>query len=183
MKSDYILGFLMGFMCVLLIVVIVMVIKYRCGTLKEKYDERQTAKRGVAFKVVFFTLMISGFLIAVADEMLGNKGLLQMTAMTITICIGTAAFAAYSIWSDAYVGINHKDKKSTYLCLTLLFLCNGFISIVHVIESKLVTFTDQGIDISLNFVVTILLGFVLVNALFKKISEQKEGDYYEKPEA
>jgi phage-related holin len=183
MSGSFLLGFLLGFSGVLTVAVIFLLIKYKTGTLKEKYDERQTAKRGVAFKIGFFTMLIAGAIIAAIDTLLYNKGLNQMTAMLITLCIGAAAFACYSVWSDAYVGINHKNKKSTYLLITALFLCNGMISVIHYMENGLLSFTEQGINISANFIVTILLGVVLFNALLKEISEGKERDDYEKPEA
>lgn len=118
------LCFIAGFMLGLLIVLIVFSIARKKLVGCSKYDERQKAIQGVAYKVGFFAmfayLIINGF---VCME-IGNW--LPVFDMNfIGIGVGVVCYAGYAIFKDAYISLNTKPLRF------LLFL--AFVSVINYI--------------------------------------------------
>lgn len=106
MTLSYITGFIVGILVVALFFFIVRK-KLRGVT---KYDERQKAIQGVAYKVGFFAMfayfLINGFICM----KIGNW--LPVFEMNfIGVCFGTMCFAGYAIFKDAYISINAKPFR------------------------------------------------------------------------
>ena len=105
MSLFYIAGFCVGILVVSVICLIIR--KKECNG---KYDERQKAIQGVAYKFGFFAicayLIINSFICMEIGEWLP---MLDMNF--IGLCFGIVCYAGYSIFNDAYISLNSKPLK------------------------------------------------------------------------
>lgn len=103
---------------------------------KTKYDERQLRIRGDAFKYGFFaTLIANGFIMALAASNLDK--FLGMNAYFIPIFIGIIAQMTYSVFKDAYFGLNNK-RKNFLVFIALVGLLNFIIAILATVNGALI---------------------------------------------
>ena len=137
--------------------------------IKTKYDERQLKIRGDAFKYGFFATLISnGLIMALAAS--GIEKFLGMNAYFIPIFIGIVVQMTYSVFKDAYFGIN--NKRNSYLAfMAFIGLLNFAIAIIATLNGELI---EDGIlqDPFLNYLCgglfVILAGDLLVKGLIDK---------------
>ena len=103
---------------------------------KTKYDERQLKIRGDAFKLGFFsTLIANGIVMSLAAS--GLDKFLGMNAYFIPIFIGVVVQMSYSVFKDAYFGINNKSKN--YLIfMAVIGLINFAVAILSTIRGELI---------------------------------------------
>lgn len=95
--------------------------------IKTKYDERQLKVRGDAYRLGFFTTLIAnGIIMSLAASDLDRC--LGMNAYFIPIFIGIVTQMTYSVFKDAYFGINNKSKS--YLIFMAVI---GFINLTFAI--------------------------------------------------
>ena len=96
-----------------------------------KYDEMQELIRGKAYKYAFWTVC----LVEVAVLILGTTGVElpfeNETLQFIIILIGVVVHITYSIWHNAYIGLNTNVKRYTIVCapIAALNFLNAFIAI------------------------------------------------------
>ena len=103
---------------------------------KTKYDERQLKIRGDAFKLGFFaTLIANGIIMSLAAS--GLDKCLGMNAYFIPIFIGIVTQMSYSVFKDAYFGINNKNK-SYLVFMAVIGLINFTIAILATVHGELV---------------------------------------------
>lgn len=103
---------------------------------KTKYDERQLKIRGDAFKYGFFATLISnGLIMALAAS--GIEKFLGMNAYFIPIFIGIVVQMTYSVFKDAYFGMN--NKRNNYLVfMAIIGLINFAIAILATVNGELI---------------------------------------------
>lgn len=165
------LCFIAGFMLGLLIVLIVFSIARKKLVGCSKYDERQKAIQGVAYKVGFFAmfayLIINGF---VCME-IGNW--LPVFDMNfIGIGVGVVCYAGYAIFKDAYISLNTKPLRF------LLFL--AFVSVINYI----CFFANFGIssdtpeiyltNLICAFLLTAVCVMLIIKIIIDKVNAKKE---------
>ena len=97
------IGVLAGAAAVLLILLIMKLM----GKEGSRFDERQVAARGVAYKWGFFTLMIYEAAYAVLNTM-NIRFADETMGPVIGIFLGVAVFGAVAAAKDAYVAVNEK---------------------------------------------------------------------------
>lgn len=164
------IAFYVGFCVGILVVAIIcsILIKKNC---RGKYDERQKAIQGIAYKFGFFAMfayyLINGF---VCSEIGNWLPVFEMNF--IGIGVGVVCYAGYAIFKDAYISLNTKPLRF------LLFL--AFISAINYIcffaNSEINSDTP---DVYLtNLICAILLTAVCVMLIIKiiidKCSAKKE---------
>lgn len=135
--NEYYLGYALGMLVGLLLisVVIIVILKFtkRDHALRCKFDERQLQKRGTAFKLGFFTLLVENAIYACLSPLFVQDGPLESLphfedgsgSIFLQICIAVGVFAGYSIWNDCYFSLNESRSR-----LKLLFAVTGILNLV-----------------------------------------------------
>lgn len=167
MSLSYIAGFTVGILIVLAVFLIARKKLVGCS----KYDERQKAIQGVAYKVGFFAMfayfIINGF---ICMELGNWMPVFEMNF--IGIGVGVVCYAGYAIFKDAYISLNTKPLRF------LLFM--AFVAVINYISF----FANSGINSDIpevyltNLVCGILLTAVCVMLIIKiiidKVNAKKE---------
>ena len=102
-------GWVIGFAVGIIVAAVVQLIRYYNGSRKDRYDERQIAARGIAYRCGFFTLMIyeavysalNALNIRFADDIVGP---------VLGIFPAVAVFGAVAVVMDAYFEVNASKK-------------------------------------------------------------------------
>ena len=103
---------------------------------KTKYDERQLKIRGDAFKYGFFaTLITNGLVMALAAS--DFEKFLGMNAYFIPIFVGIVTQMTYSVFKDAYFGLNNQ-RKSFLTFIAFIGLLNFAIAILATVNGELI---------------------------------------------
>lgn len=161
MELSYITGFIVGILVVALVFWIAR--KKLAGV--AKYDERQKAIQGVAYKVGFFAMfayfIINGF---VCMEIGNWLPVFEMNF--IGIGVGVVCYAGYAIFKDAYISLNTKPLRF------LLFI--AFVAVINYVcffANTIVNSDTPEIYIT-NLICAILLTAVCVMLIIKIIIDK-----------
>lgn len=161
MELSYFLGVIVGFLVVAMFFFIARKLLRGVG----KYDERQKAIQGVAYKVGFFAMfayfLINGF---ICMEIGNWLPVFEMNF--IGICFGVLCYAGYAIFKDAYISLNAKPLR--YML---------FIAIVSVINyvcyfANTIVNSDTPEIYITNLICAILLTAVCVMLIIKIIIDK-----------
>lgn len=125
--SDYVLGFIIGLVGSIAIALITFFL-VRKKTGGPKFDERQMVGRGKAFQAGFFTLLVAGAAVSLAEyaELLPGSVFVWHIA---ALFLGTAVFALTAIHFDAYVSMTDSPKRFYTIgaCFTVSMTCLSII--------------------------------------------------------
>ena len=117
------------------LVLLFLLIQKLNGKTKNKFDERQIAARGVAYKWGFFSLMIYEGLYAMLLA-LGIRFADETTGPILGIFLGVTVFGAVAAAKDAYTALDETPRsRILWPILGVLWL---FIGIMRVIDGKAV---------------------------------------------
>ena len=160
MRTHYLLGMLVGFLAGIIVVAIVSTILRKKGKFKAaKYDERQKAIQGVAYKYGFFALLITSMFACILNDFLedyiwADFVMFEMSAIMISLLV----FVGYAIFKDAYLGIIQR-AKSFIILFGIIGICNIAIFVTNYLNgldfSSLYSNLFCGITI---LIVAIMLG-------------------------
>lgn len=165
MSLAYILGLCVGFLVVAVICIVFR--KRRCNN---KYDERQKAVQGVAYKIGFISLcaylLLNGF---ICME-IGNW--LPVFDMNfIGVCFGIVCYAGYAIFNDAYISINSRPVSF----LVFLAVIAGINYLCYFTNNTL----DNEPEVYLTnlicaFLLTAVCIMLIIKVIIDKCNEKKE---------
>ena len=111
MTADYkSMAWVIGALCGIGLVLLILLIQKLTGQTKNKFDERQTAARGVAYKWGFFSLMIYEALYTML-LVLGIRFADEPTGPILGIFIGVAVFGAVAAAKDAYTALDETPRS------------------------------------------------------------------------
>lgn len=174
MNITYLAGFIAGLLFVAVFMTIAILIKRKKG-INKKYDERQKAIQGVAYKIGFLTCI--GYFIAnglFCDIIYKPWG--SITDMNFAgVCLGIIAMASYSIVKNAYISIGEKEKSYLFL-----FIIVAIINIMCFFINSGMLFDDNPLEnvYSLNlicgitfFILSVVLGTKMI---MDKVNSKKE---------
>ena len=103
---------------------------------KQKYDERQLLVRGDAYKYGFLaTLITNGVLMVLSVD--NQTKFLGVSAFFLPIFVGIVAQITYSIFKDAYIGLN-ANTKSYLIFMAFVGILNLAIAIIATINGELI---------------------------------------------
>lgn len=171
MKSTpYMMGFAMGLSFVVILSLIAIFTRKKNG--KCKYDEMQERARGIAYKYAFFALIISEIIFGFSEEA-GN--LIPIEGMTKHFCIimiGVLVHVSYSIWHNAYIGLNTKPKNYALLCGALAVV-NLAIAFRGISQGNMIV--NGKLDFPfINLVVGLLFITIGIQMIIKNLVDSKE---------
>ena len=169
-------GVAIGILVGLIIAVLLIRFANKNKKYKTEYDERQIKVRGDAYRYAFYTVVVIEvilFLLKLAEVSLPvHDSILHIGC----VLVGCIVLCMYSIWKDAYWGINNNRKRYGIV----MVLC-GVLNLIPVIgafaEGSMVQdgiVTGPVINL-LVCVMLLLIGFeLLLKHILEKRSEQAE---------
>lgn len=170
----YGLGFTVGLMCV---AAACLLLKKRHQSKGEecKYDERQEAARGRAFKMGFFALMGYEIVVGVGTLVMETEWFVDSFAHCIVgIGFATTVFACKCIMEDAYYALN-RNRKATLIVLAAIGVMNGLLSIRILCNERDRLIVDGKVTYTVgNLVVTVMFLALAVATLIKSRQENRE---------
>lgn len=101
-----------------------------------KYDERQLAVQGKAYKYAYFTMSMVLILEVLGDMMLGVKLIEANLLILIAVCVSVMVFAIACIMKDAYVAPK-TDMRFAWMILVLVGGLNLVIGLIELIHGKI----------------------------------------------
>ncbi|MBE5924609.1 MAG: hypothetical protein E7271_09105 [Lachnospiraceae bacterium] len=131
----YTLGILLGIVVGLILTVVFLKAINKDGKMKTKYDERQKEARGRAYMYGFYGIVFTNalFLILATSYDLAFLGL---SLYFIPIIVGIIVQVTYSVFHDAYVGLNNNMTRFI-VGMTFITAFNLFIGIMAYIHGEL----------------------------------------------
>jgi hypothetical protein len=159
----------------LVLFLIIMIIRKKLTGNNEHYDERQILVRGKGYKISFMTTILLNVFYAVFFYG-PSKDIVSPQFVVITITfIGLAIYAIYCIFNDAYLQVGQK-VGAWMAVLAFVIACN----LIAFFVSSTKGFTEDGLATgsSLNLMMAVLFGAILVSFLIKRFME-KRGDSHE----
>lgn len=137
MNVTLLVSIIMGLMIGILLVFVLLIITKKDGNIKCKYDERQTAVRGKAYKISFFLLLIYNILYGLCSTVIEKMPIDSLTVMFIGIIIALAFHVTYCIWKDAYFSLN-EDKRKLMIVFILIAILNLAIGIGNLVSGYII---------------------------------------------
>ena len=139
------------------------------------FDERQELARGKAFQYGFFTLLISDYVYALSDMILG-RWCDVLTGITICLAVSLCVFATTCILKDAYLSLREKPRvvMTMFALLTLINLGFGGAHAVSgdLIEDGVLTF--WAVNPIIGVATLVILIVYIVNHLLCSRGEEEE---------
>ena len=180
---EYNIGKAVGLSVGIIVGLIVCVFAFRFANRDKKiftkYDERQQAARGKAYMYGFWATIIATAIVIILDVS-GLTVANRFTEGFFIIFAGIIAQISYSIFHDAYYGINTNKRRFLVVCI-IAGLCN-LLGVIGPVKGG--TFIEDGVvsDAGTNLLCVIML-FVMAIELFikdridsKKAVEEESGD-------
>ncbi len=166
------IGFPIGLMVGLIICVILFKIANTNKKIKTDYDERQEAIRNRGYKYSFYTMIAAEAVclcIRAIDFALPFAGyLLDLAA----ILIGCLVLAIYTIWNDAYWGLNNSRKRYTAIFAVVVIL--NFFPVIMSLKTGFLATTGINSIPWMNIMVLIWLGIIGLAAVIKNIVKKND---------
>ncbi len=167
-EFSLIAGFIIG---ILLVMIAFTVAKN--DEVQIEYDERQIAMQGKSYKYAFFAMLgYYGFwmlLEAFSISIPASKTLI----IFLGVAVGIAVMLTNSIMKDAYFKLN-ENRKCFIGFFIFIGILNIGIGVTHIVRG---TFIDEGVVTasgSLNLLCGLLIGYLLVLLLIKKIKDKRD---------
>ena len=167
-------GIVTGLLVGVILVILLLKVTKTDGSIKCKYDERQSADRGKGYKYGFFTFMFGNFLYAVACAAEVKLPLDEGAAMVLIIVTAVVVHISYCIWKDAYFSLN-ENRGRLMAAFAVISALNLFLGIRSILEGYgmkdgILTFNATNLLCGLMFVIIFLV------MVAKHISEKTAGE-------
>lgn len=108
------------------------------GSVKCKYDERQTLVRGRGFKYGFFTLMVYDLIYGFLDMALERRYADNFTALFMGVCLGVLVYVSYCIWNEGYFSMNENPRR-VLAAFAIIAVINFSVSAYPLTHDELLT--------------------------------------------
>ena len=173
MSSSYLIGFLVGLASVALVGILLRALRKKRGSQPGKYDERQLAARGIAYRWAYFTLLLA----LLADVSLTTLfGPWAKTGVDILLCVflSIGVFVVACVHWDAYFTLMEKPRWYQLLFAAVI-LCQIPNTIFHAragdfVQDGLLTFDALSPACALLFLV------ILICTLVRTHREREDDD-------
>ena len=166
------MGYIVGIMVGIVLVVLLLKLVNKNGRAKTEYDERQQIERGKAYKWGFFAALLTCAVLLILETFDTIIPVLGMTAWFLPIVAGVIAQVSYSIFHDAYEGLNTNMHRFVIVMALIAVFNIGFAVVIFAREG----FWDDGklAPQFLNLLCGILCVVMAVELLIKKCLDRRE---------
>ena len=167
------LGWITGIIVGIILVIILIKVINKDGALRTKYDERQQIARGKANMYGFYTCLIACAVMLFLNT--GNFGAekLGYAGFFIPIMAGLVGQVSYSIFKDAYVGLN-TNMTRFIIIMAAIGAFNLFFGIMAAVNGELIV-DGQFKGPIINLLCGILFVIIFAELVIKKAIDAREG--------
>lgn len=179
MNGWYIAGAATGVLTVALVAALVNKVakeRRRCGG---KYDERQIAAQGKAYKRAYITLGALCMAYALADQLIERPWCSPVAGLFICLCVSIGVWATSCVLADAYFRSGDSAKYYTRL-FGLMGLFNLAIGVMRIHDGSILEDGALGIY-SMNPIVGLLSLWLMTVILVKQRRDRRDPDRTEEP--
>lgn len=176
-----ILGIICGFVFGLLLAVVIISVnnKTKDGVLgKFEYDERQQIIQGKSFRFGFLAAVIYSGLLTLLSICNVPFPAIDPVMYFSVLFVGAIAMSSYSIWHDAYWGLN-TNKKGFIICMSVVTLVNFIVPVRFMIDGSFIKDGKAGLS-AVNLLCGIIFLAILLQDIIKKAvvkkSDEEEDD-------
>ncbi len=173
MGNAYIIYLLCGVAVGLLLVALIIIASRKDEIGKKKYDERQIAAQGMAYKLAFYTMLVYYALLMILFGAGVSLPVDNALLVFFGIALSAAVFATYAIAKDAYFSLN-ENSRSMLIMFSLMAVANILLGVLRIVsgefmEDGVVTFTSAG-----NLICGVMLAYILAVIVIKGITDKEE---------
>lgn len=122
-KLKVLLPFVIIYVIVILLIRVLRGLKNQNKVAKQ-YDERQLLIQGKAYKYAFFTLLTYFIGIGVLNVVVERDFATTYVYSCIGLCLGLLVYVTYSLFKDAYIGLEESANLSIGIAF-LVGICNA----------------------------------------------------------
>ena len=165
-------GILSGILLGLIICFIVFKFANNNHKAKTEYDERQQAVRNKGYKAAFYTSMILEAVLLVLYFGDIPLPLDPYMANAAVIFISCTVLACYTIWNDAYWGLNN-NRRRYFIILAATVLLNAFPVVMTAIHGGLIE-NGKLSAVFINLLVLVMLAVIGIVMLVRARLDRNE---------
>lgn len=128
--NPYLAGILVGLLSVAVAGTILRFVQKKRGAERGKYDERQLAARGIAYRIAYFTLMAALLIDVTVTALLGPWA---ERGVDVFLCIflSVGVFVIACVQWDAYFTIAERPRKLVFL-YAIVIVCEIPNTVLHI---------------------------------------------------
>lgn len=166
------LGLLAGVAFGVLVTLVLLRLINKNRSLKTEYDEMQQMVRGRAYMYGFYTILVFEAIMGIV-ETIGPIPAEPLVKHFLGIALGVTVQAVYSIWNDAYIGLN--TERGRYgITMVFIGLVNFVMAVFAWKEGRMVI--NGVLQPSFANFLVFLMFVVIGTAFFLKRSAEREED-------
>ena len=156
----------------LLLVALIVTISRDENATVQKYDERQVAEQGKAYKYGFYAMVAYLTILAILSDVLSKYAEIKLLIF-IGILVGGAVTVTYSILHDAYFRLD-ESRRFYIIFFAIISAFNIGLGIIQItkgqaFEEGVLTFTG-----GMNLICGIFILYVMIVLLIKKLHDREE---------
>ena len=156
----------------LLLVLLIVTVSRNENAAAKKYDERQIAEQGKAYKYGFFTLFAFFFITMILGDVLAQYAEMGLVIF-IDLMIGSSVMITYSIMHDAYFRMD-ESRRFFIIFFAFMAVFNIGIGIVHIIRDEIFENGVLDMTANMNLICGIFILYVMIVLLIKKLRDREE---------
>lgn len=164
-------GIIFGIIIGTLISVLLLMSINKNHSLRTEYDEMQKKARGEAYMYGFFTVLVMEVLLGLA-ETFGPLPMEPLVSRFLVIMTGVGVQAVYSIWHNAYIGLNTQMNKYLVM-MTVIAAVNLMVAVLAWVNNGMVVNGILQTPFA-NFLCFVLFAVLAAVGLVKKNMEERE---------
>lgn len=173
MKGAYAIGMAGGAVFGILLIALVVVLSRKENAPAKRYDERQVAAQGKAYKYGFITMSVCLVMLVLSLTM--KISIPAETGLLIMLCFlcGGAVTVTNLIWDDAYFRMD-ENRPMWIVFFSLLSLLNLGIGISQIVRHEIVSEGMLTLRGSMNLICGVFMAYILAVILIKSIKDRNE---------
>jgi len=164
-------GIVFGVIIGTLISVVLLMSINKNRSLRTEYDEMQKKARGEAYMYGFFTVLVLEVLLGLA-ETFGPLPMEPLVSRFLVIMTGVGVQAVYSIWHNAYIGLNTQTNKF-FVMMAVIAAVNLLVAVLAWANHAMVVNGILQTPFA-NFMCFVLFAVLAVVGMVKKNMEERE---------
>ncbi|MBR1441704.1 MAG: hypothetical protein IJ589_10850 [Lachnospiraceae bacterium] len=168
------IGFPIGLMVGLIICVILFKIANTNKKIKSEYDERQEAIRNRGYKYSFYALIVAELALMCARALEITFPFADYLLHLGAMLFGLLFLGIYTIWNDAYWGMNNNRKRYTVIIVIAVLL--NILPVVMAVKNGFLGNAGLNSVPIMNIMVLVWLAIIGIAAVIKKIVKKNDAE-------